>query len=164
MSKPDFRSAAWAACLGFGLSVLAIGDALAGPAGGGRLAQGSVASASRGGAANRNASVGNRNNINNGNINSGNRNNINIGNDVDIDIDHGYGHGWNGHVYHPVAAGIVIGTVAVTTAAAVGSYYYSLPPSCTVVVRNGISYYHCGSVYYSRTWYGNEVVYVVVNP
>ena len=166
MSHSDLRNNLLAATLGLGLSALAIGDAVAGPGGGGRMAQGSVASANRGGAANRNVNAGNRNNINNGNVNSGNRNNINIGNDVDIDIDGGYGHGyhWDDHYHHPVAAGIVIGTVAATTAAAVGSYYYTLPPSCTVVYRNGVSYHYCGSVYYSRTWYGNEVVYVVVNP
>ena len=54
--------------------------------------------------------------------------------------------------------------VAVTTAAVVGSYYYALPPGCTVVYRNGIRYQYCGSVYYSQTWHGNDVVYVVVNP
>lgn len=131
---------------------------------GGRMAQASVSGANH---ANRNdvrrsgQVSGNRNNVG-----SGNRNNINIGNDVNIDIDHDYNHGneWNDHHHHPIAAGIVIGTVAVTTAAVVGSYYYRLPAGCTMVYRNGVSYYYCGSVYYSRTWYGNDVVYVVVNP
>lgn len=101
---------------------------------------------------------------NNGNIGStGNiGNNVNIGNDVNIDIDHGYNN-WGGRHY-PLAPGVVIGTVAVTRAAVVGSYYYSLPAGCTTVYRDGLTYYYCGSVYYSRTWYGNDVVYVVVNP
>lgn len=169
MNHRDLRSTLLAASLGLGLSVLAIGDAVAGPGGGGRLAQGSVASANRGGAANRNVSAGNRNNINNSNINNsninnGNRNNINIGNDVDIDIDVDADrrHGWNDH-HHPVAAGIVIGRMAVTRAAVVGAYYYAIPPGCTTVVRNGITYHYCGTVYYQRTWYGNDVVYVVVD-
>ena len=110
-----------------------------------------------------NVNTGNR--VNSGNINTGN---VNIGNDVNIDIDGGYGyHGGyyhGGGYYHPVAAGVVIGAMAVTTAAALGSYYHALPPGCTVVVRSGVSYHYCGSVYYQQTWSGNDVVYVVVNP
>lgn len=130
---------------------------------GGRMAQASISGANhapRNDVRGSGQVSGNRNNVG-----SGNRNNINIGNDVNIDIDHDYnhGHGWDDH-HHPIAAGIVIGTVAVTTAAVVGSYYYSLPAGCTMVYRSGVSYYYCGSVYYSRTWYGNDVVYIVVNP
>ena len=106
--------------------------------------------------------TGNR--VNTGNINTGN---VNIGNDVNIDIDGGYGyHGgaYHGGYYHPVAAGVAIGAMAVTTAAVLGSYYHALPPSCTVVVKGGVSYHYCGSVYYQQTWSGNDPVYVVVNP
>jgi hypothetical protein len=110
----------------------------------------------------------NTDNVNRGNVNRGNVNtdNVNIGNDIDIDIDGDYG--WRGDIDYPVAAGIaagvVIGAVAVTTAAAVGSAYYALPPSgCVTVVRNGVSYYQCGSVYYQQTWQGSDVVYVVVD-
>lgn len=111
--------------------------------------------------------TGNR--VNTGDANTGNRINtgdVNIGNDVNIDIDGGYGYrpGYGGGYHHPIAAGVVIGAVAVTTAAVLGSYYYALPPSCTVVVRSGVSYHYCGSVYYQQTWSGNDVVYVVVNP
>lgn len=139
-------------------------DGRGGRPNGGRMAQASVSGANHSARndVRRSGQVsGNRNNVG-----SGNRNNINIGNDVNIDIDHDYnhGHGWDDHHHHPIAAGIVIGTVAVTTAAVVGSYYYALPTGCTMVYRNGVSYYYCGSVYYSRTWYGNDVVYVVVNP
>lgn len=160
--------------------------------GGGRMAQSSVSGASHsmsrpstGGASAGRANTGNRastsdintgNRVNTGNVNTGNRvntgnintGNVNIGNDVNIDIDGGYGyrggyyHG--GGYYHPVATGMVIGAMAVTTAAVLGSYYYALPPSCTVVVRSGVSYHYCGSVYYQQTWSGNDVVYVVVNP
>lgn len=92
------------------------------------------------------------------------RGDINVGNDVDIDIDvdNDYGN-WGPH-RHPIAAGIVIGTVAVTTAAVMGSYYYALPAGCTVVYHHGDTYYLCGTVHYRRTWYGNDVVYVVVDP
>jgi hypothetical protein len=146
--------------------------------GGGRMAQSSVAGASRsmarpstGGAGLANAGNVNRGNVNTGNVNRGNvntgnvnRGNVNIGNDVNIDIDGGYGH-HDGHYYgHPIAAGVTIGAVAVTTAAVLGSYYRTLPPGCTVVVKGGISYHYCGTVYYQQTWSGNDVVYVVVNP
>lgn len=163
-----------------------------GRGGGGRMAHSSVSGASHsmsrpsgGASAGNRASTGNRantgnvntgNRANTGNVNTGNRvntgnintGNVNIGNDVNIDIDGGYGyHGGyyhGGGYYHPVAAGVVIGAMAVTTAAALGSYYYALPPGCTVVVRSGVSYHYCGSVYYQQTWSGNDVVYVVVNP
>lgn len=108
-----------------------------------RMAQGSVAGANR--------DQANR------------RGNVNVGNDVNIDIDVDHDHDWNGR-RHPVAAGVVIGRMAVTTAAVVGARYYALPAGCTTVYRNGIAYYYCGAVYYQRTWYGNDVVYVVVNP
>jgi hypothetical protein len=161
------------------------GGARAG-SGGGRMAQSSVSGANRSmsrpstgnvNAGNRantgNVNTGNR--VNTGNVNTGNRvntgnintGNVNIGNDVNINIDGGYGyHGgaYHGGYYHPVAAGVAIGAMAVTTAAVLGSYYYALPPSCTVVVRSGVSYHYCGSVYYQQTWSGNDVVYVVVNP
>ena len=116
----------------------------------------------------------NTGNVNTGNINTGNVNranvntgNVNIGNDVNVNIEGGYGYrgpGYGGGYYHPVAAGAVIGAMAVTTAAVVGSYYRTLPPSCTTVVKNGVSYSHCGSVYYQQTWSGNDVVYVVASP
>lgn len=153
---------------------LVVADASARGAGrggsGGSMAHSSVSGASRSmarpttGNVNRgSANTGNvnRGNVNTGNVNRGNINtgNVNIGNDVNVDIDGGYGyHG--GYYHHPVAAGVTIGAVAVTTAAVLGSYYRTLPPSCTVVVKNGVSYHYCGSVYYP----GNDVVYVVVNP
>ena len=141
--------------------------------GGGRMAHSSIAGASRpatrpaGGNVDRgNINTGNvnRGNINSGNINTGNINrvNVNVGNDVNINIDRGYG--YHGGVRYPIAAGVAIGAMAVTTAAVLGSYYYALPPSCTMVVRVGVSYHYCGNVYYQQTWSGNDVVYVVVNP
>ncbi|MET0808805.1 MAG: hypothetical protein ABWX93_08630 [Pseudoxanthomonas sp.] len=117
---------------------------------------------------NHSASRGNTGNrVNSGNtVNAGNRVNtgdINIDRgDVNIDVDGGYR---GGYYRHPVAAGAVIGAMAVTTAAVVGSYYYALPPTgCTTVITNGISYQQCGSVYYQQTMSGSDVVYVVVNP
>jgi hypothetical protein len=155
-----------------GLLAIGVGDAFAGR-GGGRMAQTSVSGANRAASANRvNTGNVNRGNVNTGNVNRGNvntgnvnRGNINVGNDVNIDIDRDfdYDHDWGDH-YHPVARAAFIGAVAVTTAAVVGSYYYSLPPGCTTVIKNGVSYYYCGTVYYQKTMSGSDVVYVVVNP
>lgn len=166
------------------------GGAARGGGGGGRKAQTSVSGANHaasrpsGGGGNRgngNAGYANKGNVNTGNVNRGNVNtgnvnrgnintgnintgNVNIGNDVNIDIDGGYGYGHGGYYHNPIATGIAIGAVAATTAAVLGSSYYALPPGCTTVYRSGISYYYCGSVYYEKSWSGNDVVYVVVNP
>jgi len=161
-----------------------------GGGGGGKMASSSVAgSSSRGGGGNRSASGANRANAGanrsgstanrgngNGNrsgnnVGNGNRGNINTGdvnvnrNNVNIDVDGGYGNGCcNNGVRYPVAAGMAIGAMAVTTAAVVGSYYYALPSGCSTVVMNGATYSQCGSAYYQKTWQGNDVAYVVVNP
>jgi hypothetical protein len=144
-----------------------------GGGGGGQMAQGSVAAANRsaGGATLADRS-GSRSNISTGDINTGNRNNINngninVGNDINIDIDGGYGN--RPHVSHPIApshpvgAAVAVGAIAATTAAVAGSYYYSLPPGCTTVTINGVSYNECGTVYYQQRWEGNDVVYVAVS-
>lgn len=129
--------------------------ARAASAGGGRMAQSSVSGANHVGR----EGAGGGQAVNAGN-HSGNRVNtgdVNIGNDINVDIDGGY-------YYHPIATGIAIGAVAATTAAVLGASYYALPPGCTTVYRNGMSYYYCGTVYYQKSWYGDDVVYVVVNP
>lgn len=104
-----------------------------------------------------NVNTGNRN-VNTGNINTGD---VNIDRDIDIDDnDWDYGDRYD----NPLAAGAVIGAMAVTTAAVIGSSYAALPPNCTVVNMNGVSYHQCGSVYYQQSWSGNDVVYVVAQP
>lgn len=50
-----------------------------------------------------------------------------------------------------VAAGIAIGTRIAT-----------LPRGCTTVYRYGVTYHHCGDVYYRPYYEGTQVVYVVV--
>lgn len=142
--------------------------------GGGHMANSSVSGANRASYGGNRANTGNvnRGNVNTGNINTGNVNrgnintgNINVGNDVNIDIDVDGRYGYGGGYYHrPIAAAAFIGAVAVTTAAVVGSYYYALPPGCSVVYRAGVSYHYCGTVYYQQSWSGDQVVYVVVVP
>ena len=111
----------------------------------------------------RNAAVSNRQ----ANVNrSGNRvntGNVNVGNNVNIDVDHDNGWGWGDRDYHPVAAGVAVGTAAAVTSAALGSRYYSLPPACAPYPYSGYTYYSCGGVYYAPQYEGDTVVYVVVD-
>lgn len=76
---------------------------------------------------------------------------------MDVDVDNGWG--WN---RHPVATGAAFAAGAAVTSAAIGSVIYSLPPSCSAVVVNGISYQHCGSTWYEPQFAGTSVSYVVV--
>ncbi|MBA4010501.1 MAG: hypothetical protein C0481_01420 [Phenylobacterium sp.] len=107
-------------------------------------------------------------NVNRGaNVNrSGNRvntGNVNVGNNVNIDVDHDNGWGWGDHDYHPVAAGVALGTAAAVTSAALGARYYSLPPACSPYPYSGMTYYSCGGAYYAPQYEGDTVVYVVVD-
>jgi len=106
----------------------------------------SIQSASRGNS-NVNRS-GNR--VNTGNINTG---------DVNINVDGGCCNGGYGSGYHPVARGAAIAT----TAAVMGSYYSSLPSGCVTVMRVGINYSRCGSVWYQPVYSGANVQYMVVS-
>ncbi|MFG1344862.1 hypothetical protein V5F59_08205 [Xanthobacter autotrophicus DSM 431] len=51
------------------------------------------------------------------------------------------------------------------TAAAIGSYVYSLPDACARVIVNGVAYQQCGPSWYLPQFVGGHVVYqVVTNP
>lgn len=135
--------------------------------GGGGHAAARPAGASRpvggGGGGSRNVRANASSNVNH-NVNA-NRNvnrNTNINRNVNVNVDNHYGYrdGWD---YHPVAAGVAFGTAAAVTAAAIGSVVYSVPPSCSTVVVNGISYSQCGSTWYAPRYSGTTVEYVVVN-
>lgn len=106
--------------------------------------------------ANRNANVNRNTNVNQ-------NTNVNVNRNVNVDVDNHYGYR-NGWDYHPVAAGVAFGTAAAVTAAVVGSVVYSVPPSCSTVIVNGISYSQCGSTWYAPRYSGTTVQYVVVNP
>jgi hypothetical protein len=66
---------------------------------------------------------------------------------------------WDDH-WHPLRTAT---TVAVT-AAVVGSIVRSLPPECSTVVVNEVSYSQCGSTWYEPRYAGSSIQYVVVNP
>ena len=102
-------------------------------------------------------SASNANRSGNRNVNTGN---INTG-DVNINVDNNCcNNGW-GYGAHPVARGAAVAT----TAAVMGSYYNTLPGGCVTVVRIGINYSRCGSVWYQPVYSGATVRYqVVVEP
>ncbi|WP_322058145.1 DUF6515 family protein [Paraburkholderia sp. J63] len=64
---------------------------------------------------------------------------------------------------HPVATAAAVTTAVVGTAAVVGSIVHSLPPSCSSMIVNGVTYQQCGSTWYQPQYSGTTVQYVVVN-
>lgn len=64
---------------------------------------------------------------------------------------------------HPVAAAAAVTAAVVTTAAVVGSIVHSIPPSCSALVVNGLTYQQCGSTWYQPQYVGTSVQYVVIN-
>ncbi len=84
--------------------------------------------------------------------------NVNIDRDVDVNVRRGYYEGWDDH-WHPLAAAAAV----TATAMAIGSMVRTLPPSCSTVVVNGVSYSQCGSTWYLPQYSGTTVQYVVVN-
>jgi hypothetical protein len=103
---------------------------------------------------NRNVNI-NQNRNQNINVNR----NVNVHRDIDVDVDHRY----YDH-YHPVATAVGVAAAATVTAAVIGSIVYSLPPACSMVVVNGISYQNCSGTWYQPQYMGTQVSYVVVNP
>ena len=80
--------------------------------------------------------------------------NVNINRNVNVDVDRRWGYG-----------GVGVGAaVAVGTAVAVGAIVSTLPPNCTTIVANGVSYRNCGGTFYVPSYDGPNVVYEVVNP
>lgn len=103
-----------------------------------------------------------RNNINNGNIN--------IGNDIDVS---GSAWGWGDGGYWGAAA---LGAATGAAIAGAGPSYseaptyvapttiYSLPPSCTPEVINGVTYQNCNGTYYEPTFSGSTIEYQQTQP
>jgi len=93
-----------------------------------------------------------------------NRNtNVNVNRNVHV---HGGYHG--GGYYHDHDDGIGVGgAIAIGVAGmAIGSMITAaaLPPSCSTVSVNGITYQQCGSTWYQPQYSGSQVNYIVVNP
>jgi hypothetical protein len=81
---------------------------------------------------------------------------VNVNRHIDVDVDY--------HHHHPVATAVGVAAVASATAAVVGSIVHALPPQCSAVVVNGITYQNCGGTWYQPMYAGTQITYVVVNP
>jgi hypothetical protein len=88
---------------------------------------------------------------------------VNVNRDVDVHVHGGYYGGYGGCCYHPVATAAAVTATAMVTAAVIGSIVNTLPPSCTTVMVNGITYQQCGSSWYQPQFSGNTTNYIVVN-
>jgi len=104
---------------------------------------------------NRNTNVNSNRNVN-ANVNR----NVNVNVHHDVDVHHSYYGG--GCCYHPVATAAAVTATAMVTAAVIGSMVNTLPPSCTVVMMNGLTYQQCGSTWYQPQFVGTSTTYVVV--
>lgn len=113
---------------------------------------------------NRNANVNRNTNINrNANVNVNRNANVNVHRNVNVHGGYGY-HG--GGYYHDDGIGVG-GAIAIGVAGmAIGSMITAaaLPPSCSTVSINGITYQQCGSTWYQPQYSGSQVNYIVVNP
>jgi hypothetical protein len=108
------------------------------------------------GNANRNTNVNSNHNVN-ANINH--NANVNVNKNVNVNVNHGYYGG--GCCYHNNTAAVVAAT-AIVTAAVIGSRVNTLPPACTVVIMNGLTYQQCGSTWYQPQFVGTTTTYLVV--
>ena len=114
--------------------------------------------------ANKNVNVNANKNVNvnankNVNVNTSQNVNVNVNKNVYVHGSSSYYHG--GCCYYnpaPVAAAVV------ATAVVVGTRVNRLPPACTVVHVNGLTYQQCGSTWYQPQFVGTSTTYVVVNP
>lgn len=128
---------------------LVLPEASARGGGGARAAGGSGARASVSGGAAARTSI-------NGNVNSNRNINVDRNRDIDIDVDNR--NDWVDD--HPVGAAVAVAAVA---SAVIGSTVYSIPPSCSVVEVNSVTYQQCGSIWYEPRYVGTSIEYVVVD-
>lgn len=107
---------------------------------------------------NHNTNVNNNSNKN-VNVNSNKNTNVNVNSNrhVDVDVDYDDHH-------HPIGTAVAVGATVAVTAAVVGSMTTTLPPACSVVIVNGVTYQQCGSTWYQPQYVGSSVQYVVVAP
>jgi hypothetical protein len=109
------------------------------------------------GNANRNTNVNSNHNVN-ANINH--NANVNVNKNVNVNVNHSY-YGGGCCYYHNNTAAVVAAT-AIVTAAVIGSRVNTLPPACTVVIMNGLTYQQCGSTWYQPQFVGTTTTYLVV--
>jgi len=109
--------------------------------------------------ANKNTNVNANKNTNvnqNTNVKVNNNYNNNNNNNIKVEVNNN-GCCYN-TVYNPLAA---VAAVAIT-AAIIGSTVQTLPPACSMVVVNGITYQQCGSTWYQPQFVSGATTYVVI--
>ena len=162
-----------APALGLLLSVTTV---IAGPGGGGKDVRSSAKSNVNNASSNRNTNVNNNTNKNrNTNVNNNtnvNRNtnvnkntNVNVNKDVNVNVNNNRNYN-DGCCYHSgigVGGAVAVAAAATATAVVVGSMVNTLPPSCTTVMVNGVTYQQCGSTWYQPQFSGGSTTYVVIN-
>ncbi len=107
---------------------------------------------------NRSANV-NSASVNTANVNRNvnvNSTNVNVNRNVNVNSGCCYN---NVGVGGAVAAGVVAGAIVGTAIAA-----SALPPACSAVIVNGVTYQNCGGAWYQPQYAGSQVTYIVVNP
>ena len=95
--------------------------------------------------------------------------NTNVNVNRNVHVHGGYQGGYHGGgYYHDHDDGIGVGgAIAIGVAGmAIGSMITAaaLPPSCSTVSVNGVTYQQCGSTWYQPQYSGSQVNYIVVNP
>ncbi len=105
----------------------------------------------------------NRNVNTNANINRNVNANVNVNRNVNVHGGYRGGYYYDDH-HHGVSTGaaVAIGVAGLAVGTMIGAS--QLPPSCSIVSVNGISYQQCGSSWYQPQYSGSQVTYVVVNP
>ncbi|MGC1422123.1 MAG: DUF6515 family protein, partial [Terracidiphilus sp.] len=91
---------------------------------------------------------------------------VNVNRDVNVNTHSSYNSGYygGGCCYHSgIGTAAAVAATAVVTAAVVGSMVNTLPPNCTTIMANGVTYQQCGSTYYQPQFSGGSTTYVVVN-
>jgi hypothetical protein len=87
--------------------------------------------------------------------------NVNVNRNVNVNVNNEGWHG-GGCCYHPVATAVAATAAVAVTAAVIGSMVPKLPPACTAVIVNGLTYQQCGTTWYQPQFVGTTTSYVVV--
>lgn len=95
-------------------------------------------------------------------VRAGGTRDVNVHRDIDVDVDHDY-RGY-AYPYHPGARAAAATAAVAVTAVAIGTVVSSLPPGCSAVTVDKVTYQQCGETWYQPRYAGTQLSYVVVNP
>ena len=104
----------------------------------------------------------------NANVNANKNTNVNVNQNTNVKVNNNYNNNINvevnnnGCCYNNVNNAFVAVAAVAVTAAVIGSMVNTLPPACSMVVVNGITYQQCGSTWYQPQFVGGATTYVVI--